>query len=193
MSTRDMWHSRRTFRLGLSVAFGLVLLLGLLLVMIAARTPEAARAQGPTIRYIDGTTGTDLENDCRDARAPCATVQHAVDVAGDGDVIKVAAGTYTDVQERPVPAGYPSPPASGTVVQVVYISKTVTIRGGYTSANDFADPPDPEANPTTLDAQSNGRVLLIAAPAPGAGISPTVEGLRLHRRQRILVGRWRRG
>jgi len=108
------------------------------------------------------------------------TIQAAVDAATDGDVIRVAAGTYTGVQERLVPAGYPSPPASGAVAQVVYISKTVTIRGGYTTTNGFADPPDPEANPTTLDALGQGRVLFIAgALAPGGGISPTIEGLQI--------------
>jgi hypothetical protein len=99
-------------------------------------------------------------------------VQAAVDAASDGDVIKVATGVYTDVSARPAPAGYQGAPASGLITQVVYISKTVTIRGGYTSA--FTEPPNPEANPTTLDAQGQGRVLLIAGV-----ISPTAEGLRI--------------
>jgi hypothetical protein len=89
-----------------------------------------------------------------------STIQTAVDDASDGDEIKVATGTYTGVQAR---AG---------VTQVVYISKTVTIRGGYTTA--FTEPPDPVANPTTLNAQSQGRVLYITG-----NISPTIEGLRI--------------
>lgn len=68
-----------------------------------------------------------------------------MDAANEGDVIKVAAGTYTDIHQR--------------ATQVVYISETVTIRGGYTTTNGFAGPPDPDANLTTLDAQ--GRVLYI--------------------------------
>jgi PKD repeat protein len=83
-----------------------------------------------------------------------------VDAANSGDVIKVASGTYTGVHAR---AG---------VTQVVYVSKTVTIRGGYTTANWSTS--DPEANPTTLDAQEQGRVLYITG-----DISPTVEGLRI--------------
>jgi uncharacterized repeat protein (TIGR01451 family) len=105
---------------------------------------------------------------------PCyATVQAAVDAADDpGDVIKVATGVYTGVSARPAPAGYVEAPAGGLVTQVVYITKTVTVRGGYTTA--FTDPPDPEANPTTLDAEGQGRVLLVAG-----DITPTIEGLRI--------------
>ena len=53
--------------------------------------------------------------------APCHTVQYAVDQAIPGGEIRVAAGTYTDIGTR---AG---------VTQVVYISKTLTLRGGYTT------------------------------------------------------------
>jgi hypothetical protein len=89
-----------------------------------------------------------------------ATVQAAVDAANPGDVIKVATGVYSGVQAR---AG---------ITQVAYISKTVTVRGGYTSAN--WGTPDPEGNPATLDAQGLGRVMVISG-----AITPTVEGLRI--------------
>jgi hypothetical protein len=42
------------------------------------------------------TTGDDTFNDCRDASAPCRTIQHAVDVACDGDTINVGAGVYDE-------------------------------------------------------------------------------------------------
>jgi parallel beta-helix repeat protein len=89
-------------------------------------------------------------------------VQAAVDAADLGDVIKVAAGTYTDIHQR------------NGITQVAYISKSVTIRGGYTTTNGFADPPDPAANPTTLDAQELGRVLVVSGT-----ITPVLEGLRI--------------
>ena len=60
----------------------------------------------------------------------------------------------------------------GDLRQVVYISKTLTVRGGYTTTNWTA--PDPVANLTTLDALGQGRVMVITGE-----ISPTVEGLRL--------------
>ena len=71
----------------------------------------------------------------------------------------MAAGHYTGVQ------------TIGGARQLVYINKTVTIRGGYT-APDFADPPNPEDNPTILDAESQGRVIY-----GKQYISSTIEGL----------------
>jgi hypothetical protein len=99
---------------------------------------------------------------CGAGADPCyATVQEAADAADDpGDVIKVAAGIYTDVNTR---AGVP---------QVVYISATVAIRGGYTTTNWTT--PYPITQTTTLDALGLGRVLYIVG-----DISPTVEGLRI--------------
>ncbi len=129
---------------------------------------DPARAQSST-RYV-APTGTD-SGDCTNPSTPCRTVQYAVDTADHQDLIKVATGVYTDVQGLPVPPWYDDPPASGIITQVVYISKTVIVRGGY-AASDFAEPPDPKGNPTTLDAQGQGRVLVIAG-----NISTTLEGL----------------
>lgn len=75
------------------------------------------------------------------------------------DVIKVA-GYCSNVN------------AQGGITQVVYLSKTLTIQGGYTMTDWLI--PDPIAHPTTLDAQGKGRVLYISG-----DISPTIEGLRL--------------
>jgi fibronectin-binding autotransporter adhesin len=111
--------------------------------------------------------------DCTGIPAPChTTIQEAVDAVSPGDVIQVATGVYTDVHGLLAPPGYPNPPTSGIITQVVYISKAVTIRGGYTTA--FTDPPNPETNQTTLDAQGEGRVLFITG-----NISPTIEGLHI--------------
>jgi parallel beta-helix repeat protein len=156
--------SRRILSLVLSLTLCLAAL-----VIVLSLVGDPARAQGST-RYV-ATTGTD-DGACTDSNNPCRTVQYAVDEAADSDVIKVATGVYNDIHLRPPPPGYPNPPTSGLVTQTVYLSKTLTIRGGYTVTDWIA--PNPEVNPATLDAQAQGRVLLVAGT-----ISPTIEGLRI--------------
>jgi len=88
------------------------------------------------------------------------TVQSAVDASAHvTDVVKVA-GYCAGINDH------------GGLRQVVYISKTLTLRGGYTTTNWIE--PDPAANPTTLDARGQGRVLYVTG-----DISPTLEGLRI--------------
>jgi uncharacterized repeat protein (TIGR01451 family) len=100
---------------------------------------------------------------CTGVPVPCfTTIQSAVDAADDpDDVIKVAAAVYEGVSARQ------------GITQAVYISKTVTIRGGYGGGN--WDTFDPGTSPTTLDAQGQGRGLYITGQATG----PTIVGLRI--------------
>ncbi len=99
--------------------------------------------------------------------SPCyADVQSAVDLAGEDDEIHVAAGRYTDIQVRP----RDDITTTGFVTQVVYISKSITIRGGYTTTN--WSTANPISYSTTLDAQGRGRGIYITG-----SISPTIEGL----------------
>jgi hypothetical protein len=136
--------------LGLGLALGLLWLLG-----GDFLTVKAQGLDGISTYYVapGGNCGV---------ASPCySTVQVAVDAADHpNDVIKVAAGTYTDINSY------------GGLSQVVYIDKTVTIRGGYTIAD--WNTPDPDTNPTTLDAQRQGRVMFITG-----DIYPTIEGLRI--------------
>jgi hypothetical protein len=136
-------------RLAISLAG---LLIGLLYIQQSIVPVYAAGLRYVAPGGIDG-------GDCWSSSAPCATPQYAIDVATSGDEIRLAAGTYTGVQRR---AG---------ITQTVYLSKTLTIRGGYTTNWDISDP---VAHPTTLDAQGRGRVFYITGQ-----ISPTIEGLRL--------------
>ena len=114
--------------------------------------------QEPVGADLDPATGTG--NNCLRDWKPCATVQYAVDQAQPHDTVKVVTGVYTDVHTR---AG---------VVQNVYISKSVTILGGYTTANWLVA--DPDAYPTALNAEAAGRVLYVAGPA-----TVTVDGFSL--------------
>jgi hypothetical protein len=111
-----------------------------------------------SVHYVT-ITGTD-SGDCSTPAGACRTVQYAVDAAGDGDLIRIATGVYTDVHSR------------DTVTQVVYISKSLSLYGGY--APDFDAGPDPIARPTILDAQGRGRVVFIQG-----DITVTLAGLHI--------------
>jgi hypothetical protein len=91
-----------------------------------------------------------------------ALVQAAVDASTHPtDTVKVA-GYCAGVQMR---AG---------VAQTVYISKSLTIRGGYTTTNWTTS--DPVVNPTILDAKSGGRVVYLTG---GSGVLAALENLTL--------------
>jgi hypothetical protein len=146
---------RLTTRLGMALAGGMGLTLALMWLLSGPRGAELPVAYAAELHVCP-------------SGCPYAAIQAAVDAAGVGDVIKVAAGTYTGVNVRP----RHDVTTTGVVTQVVYVSKTITIQGGYTPANWTMS--DPTANPTTLNAQGQGRVLYITG-----DISPTIEGLRL--------------
>ncbi len=147
----------------LGVALGLTMAL-----MWFLGTAPDLHAQGGARIIRVSMSGMDVPN-CGEASIPCRTVQYAVDQAEAGDEILIAAGVYNGVQERTAPSGYPG---TAVVTQVVYISKTLTMRGGYTTS-DWSNP-DPQANPTVIDAQGQGRGLFI-----GGDITVTVEGLSI--------------
>ncbi len=126
-----------------------------------AKHPERSEGQGGLHVAPGGECG---------GATPCyATLQQALDQAAEGDTIKLAAGVYTDVHGRPAPGNYEGP---AVITQVAYISRTVTVRGGFTPT-DWGTA-DPEANPTTLDAAGQGRGLVVVGQ-----VSPTLEGLRI--------------
>ncbi|HSH05818.1 MAG TPA: tandem-95 repeat protein [Anaerolineae bacterium] len=74
-------------------------------------------------------------------------VQTAVNNANPDDILKIA-GTCAGVQ------------TINSNNQTVYVTQSVTLQGGYTTANWLVS--DPIANPTVLDAENNGRVIRMA-------------------------------
>jgi parallel beta-helix repeat protein len=140
-----------------SLLLGLALTLGLVGLLVALDTEAlgllVARADPGDIYCV--ALGGGAYSDCDQV---FTSVQAALDAASGGEEIRVASGTYTDLHVR---AG---------VTQVVYVDKTVTIRGGYATTD--WNTPDPAARPTTLDAQRQGRVLYITG-----NLTATIEGL----------------
>ncbi len=152
---------RLAIRAGLALALGGGLALVLLWLLNGQPAPVTAAPASPSSPPpVGGGGGGNVITVCLSGGCDHDTIQAAVDAADDGAEIRVATGVYTGVSAR---AG---------VIQVVYLSKTVTIRGGYTTADWTTS--NPTSYPTTLDAEGEGRVLYITG-----DISPTIEGLRI--------------
>ena len=86
------------------------------------------------------------------------SVQEGVSAAAENGVVQVAQGTYTDTN------------GDGVVVE---ITRTVTLQGGYTTAD--WNTSDPVAHPTVLDGEGAARVVYVAG-----GIDPVVEGFHIY-------------
>ncbi len=145
MGAKDK-HLLITFSAGLVLTQSLILMSHI----------QPAHAE-PGILYV-ALDGND-SNDCVSASNRCRTIQQAVDVALPNDEIRVASGTYTGVETRE------------GISQIVFINKTVTIRGGYTTTSWAM--PDPVKNLTKMDAQGVGRVIVIK------NSGPTIEGFSI--------------
>ncbi len=153
---------RSTLYAGLIHATSLGLAAGLLWLLNSSLPVAQAQGHDAYAIYYVAPGG-----DCGVGVDPCfSNLQNAVDAADlPADEIRVASGVYVDLHQR---AG---------ITQVVYLSKTVTIRGGYATGS--VDSPAwttsyPFTQPTTLDAGGQGRGLYIAG-----AISPLIEGLRI--------------
>jgi parallel beta-helix repeat protein len=149
-----------------SVFFGSALVLIAVLGLIA-RVGDQASARAAGVTHYVATSGLDV-GDCTIDSLPCRTIQYAVDVAASGDEVLIASGVYTGVNLRP----QRDVTDTGTVKQIVYISKTISLRGGYTTVDWITAQPHTQI--TTLDAEHQGRVIYITGK-----ITPTIEGVYL--------------
>ena len=134
--------------LGIALVLLIPIMLGLVL-LDSLHGGTQVYAQG--IIYVDDDTcpavgtGTQVEPFCH--------IQDGVDTAVANDEILVASGTYTGVQTIVGGYGY-------TYTQVVFVGKSLTLRGGYDASN-WNAPPDPTAYPTIINARRQGRPLSI--------------------------------
>ena len=137
--------------------FATLMIVGVYGLMTALVTTAVAAPTADSCFISINNSGT-TDYSSTDASA----LQTAVSNASPNDLIKIA-GTCAGVQT-----------ISGET-QTVYISKSLTLQGGYTSTN-WLTTPDPDTNPTVLDAQNNGRVVYIPSES-----NVTLDGLIMQR------------
>ncbi len=99
------------------------------------------------IKLFVSPTGNDL-NDCLSKATPCATLQHAIDIASNGDVIRVATGIYSNPDNviNIVEIGKTNPANPG-LISVTFSggwNENFTVQDGY-SIIDGANPINPSA------------------------------------------------
>ncbi|HSG17274.1 MAG TPA: right-handed parallel beta-helix repeat-containing protein, partial [Anaerolineae bacterium] len=99
---------------------------------------------------------------CHNGGCDYANLEEAVSLAPSGAEILIATGVYTN----------PDISAEG---RILTIDKELTLSGGYTTTNWTT--PDPDANPTILDAQDLGQVIY----ADTAFTTLTLQGLTMQR------------
>ena len=151
----------------LLISFGLALGLLLALLCILGSLKAGAKVALADTLATPGSSPRTCWARLNDDPTDYTTVQAAVDAAEAGDMVKVA-GYCTEVESHP----RQDVRTYGVVTQVVYISKTVTIQGGYTITN--WSNPDPAVYTTTLDAGGEGRVLYATG-----DVSLTLSGLQI--------------
>ena len=133
------------------------------------------------VRYVAvGGTG---DAPCTDFRFPCPTLQLALDAASDGDLIKMAGGTFTGVRN------------DDGRIHHARVVKNVTIQGGYFPRTDdnavteglFTDhdweDPHPDLNPTVIDVANQGRGFWISD-----GATPVIASITIRRGNASALG-----
>lgn len=122
-------------------------------------------AAAPAMRYVAPHA------DCAGATPCYATLQAAIDAAAPGDEIRVAGGVYTAVTAFQYALGG----WTQTITQAMFINKSLTVRGGYTTT-DWTTA-QPISYPAVIDPQGRGRGGVISAPDYTTRITVTLEGL----------------
>ncbi|MBN1872743.1 MAG: hypothetical protein JXA33_00815, partial [Anaerolineae bacterium] len=105
---------------------------------------------------------------------PCyAMLQTAIDAAQPGDEIRVAQGVYTSTTAFEYNLGG----WTQTITQVMFIDKSLTLRGGYT-ITDWTTT-QPISYPTIINPEGHGRGGVIVDPDHNTSITVILEGLEI--------------
>ena len=134
------------------------------------------KVRPPRILYVS-PDGQDAE-DCILFTYPCQSPQYAVRHTTEGDEIRIAEGVYSTVTSIDSPLGYLGTPE---ITQVMQISESLLIRGGYTRTNWHSS--YPLTQPTVLDAGNQGRNVVITGYC-----TPTLENLQFTQGSAIGLG-----
>ena len=124
-------------------------------------------ASSPRGQFVHVATAASELRVCKTGGADFTTIQDAVDAAQPGDVIKVAAATYTETKT-----------VSSTLYNL-YITKTVSILGGYTCV-DFTNQ-NPTTNITTINPSTLAQSVVQIQGQFGntTQVAPTIDGFTI--------------
>jgi hypothetical protein len=125
-------------------------------------SPLPSLAAPQPITFHVAPAGADTP-DCGLDTSPCQTIQHAINLAETGDVILVAAGTYTYSGAPPhIDCNTLSEEAAPVLC---VMNKELVIRGGF-HPGDWSTS-NPEANPTIVDGENAHRGVSVIAWSAG--------------------------
>ena len=135
-------RKNQVFQCALTVVLGAFLVA--LFFWLSAASP--AQADPGSLFVAQPPAGDDSGNDCTNSTSPCATIQHAIQVASPHDAIHIRGGVY------------------GNFGNVAVITKPLALIGGY---NETFTATNPISYPTLLEANWAGSVISHALGAPG--------------------------